>query len=112
GYGVGVIVPRLRVTADKKKSWKQWICEFWTTPKPTQGWIFWDQIMAFQDAADWQAAFNKSDSTQLLEAVTSHQFVLSQIAQEKYRCVKLSIFFAILGTAAAIVLILATAGTM
>jgi len=98
--GAAVIVPRLRRTPIAKDGKQPNSTQSSSAPEPA-GLIYWDDILMHGDRASYGTALRQATP----QYVADHNFVLAEIAKEKYGWVAWSVWIAAVGTAVAAVMI-------
>lgn len=101
GFLVWAIEPR--VWAKTPKDGKAEKAATPTIIATSRGLIFWESVRACGTAGEYDAAVRETNVNAQLNQVTSHVFVLGDIAKRKYDRIKWAIWSGVVGTAATLV---------
>ena len=83
------------------------IAKFWAKSKKANatksaGLIYWGDVLSLNDAATYQRSIEKLDDESIVEQLSRHIFVLSGVANSKFRLVNLSIAVVAIGSVFAV----------
>jgi len=91
------VLPRLYRLAPRTVTWEQ---------RNAKRFVYWEDILGFGSEEAFAKGIGEQSTAALLEHLAKHVFTLSDIACRKYWWVDLSICFAVIGSALAVIVVL------